>query len=426
MGSTPVTPQYEIVSPDQQAKDQYEITPPPEGALARAFHAVGSGFKQPFQQTAEAVRDVKRAISTKEGLRDLQTKYPPSGSMLKSATEAYGGLLPVDVRRKPEKDIDWPATVGASLGKIGAFLAMGKASKEALPKGGEASRAKALTQASGVSTTTSIPKSWETAVPELQRTVAASGKAPEASIPALNHTVQDTLTRTQNDFSLRLQPIAGEQRVPISISDSIRAKITPNMAQTADGQRMIKFLNNRAMEFEKPWTLRQLDAERMAATKRLRTMRNQAPSGQAAALKLSASAIADEAIEQGAQDIVYGALERKYAGQVPPDYFRNLKRTQSALIDIKDQLAKRDIQIENMKYAPLRERMRMHTYVSSGGHVGGAVGRLTELIYPEYKGAEKAAAKGLAPEQPKHDLRFLLTAPAAGVPEATGATEPQE
>src|SRR6516165_24548 len=99
----------------QDEFDQYKNNAEPEGALSRAFHAVGSGFKRPFEEAATLASDVNRAIGGgPAGVKALTEKYPPTHSIGQTLKSAYSSLNPLDVRRDEVGSVDIPATIGAT------------------------------------------------------------------------------------------------------------------------------------------------------------------------------------------------------------------------------------------------------------------------------------------------------------------------
>jgi hypothetical protein len=170
-----------------------------------------------------------------------------------------------------------------------------------------------------------------TAYPKVMNDLEQSAKrvGTPQTIGDVHKLVKETLQSTESEFNLALQPIAGRKLVPMDIVNRIKAKINPAMLKTQDGQRFARMLNNIAIDYQKEWTLGELNQERMNATARLRAFHKAGPNAQAANLRTSARVAADEAIEDATKDIVYGALGPRY---------RALKMRQSALKTINEQL----------------------------------------------------------------------------------------
>ena len=73
--------------------------------------------------------------------------------------------------------------------------------------------------------------------------------------------------------------------MPTAISQKILGLITPNMDMTQPGRVLKKQIQSAAVEFQKPWTLAQLDQERMDANARLHSFEKKEPVDQYAATR---------------------------------------------------------------------------------------------------------------------------------------------
>lgn len=354
--------------------------PSPLGTLATGVsNTVGgilrelSGAPQSGQSVLSAPKDATDRLA---GALDIAIGGDPSAARMHSL-QGQTGAAAADL-----------FTVPVSTALLGGLL------RRVPVVGGDEAEAKQLTRASGGGgTKVDFPKQFEQALPAMRK---AAGQVPVygqvLDVAGLAQDVQKAFGNLENDFNTRLQPIAGNQVVPLGISQRILAKITPNMAQTADGRAIANYLRAKAVEYQKPWSLQELNLQRIAATKANRGLHTASPSSAGAQLKLDASKMVNQAVEEGAKDIVYGALEQRYAGQVPKGYFSNLKKTESALYDIQDQLSGRVNELSNARAkSPLD---RGHAYASSGGHVGFA-GNVREILDPEYRRADRQARKGM-------------------------------
>lgn len=207
-----------------------------------------------------------------------------------------------------------------------------------------------------------------------------------------------SLTSKRSLSPIGPRPLAGTETVPNLISDLIKSKITPNMSQTAQGRQMMKMLLARAVEFEKPWTFRQLDQERMDATARNRAYHKAEASGQRARLRDNVDNIVDKAIEDGTKDLVYSAMDR--ANNKPAGYYENLKRRQSSLIDFNDQLKKQVERVQKetatQKGSPFLKKHGIHTYGHpESGRIGTSMHRIETIFTDPETSAGRAAKKGM-------------------------------
>jgi hypothetical protein len=234
----------------------------------------------------------------------------------------------------------------------------------------------------------------ESLIPELEATIKTTGLKPK-TVGDLEGTVQHTLSRLENEYGTALGPISSNQIVPIQVSNAIRAKITPQMAQTAEGKAMEASLKKRALEYEKPWTIGQLDGQRSDLAKKLTAYRNAAPSDATAMIKLNAEKAADKAANDALNDILYPMADR--AANKPNGYFQTLKGKQSLLIEAKNEIVARKnelaAQANQRAGAPMIEKIHTHGYTHpTSGHMG-ATGSInpSKLIDPQ-KSADAAVS----------------------------------
>ena len=94
-------------------QESYEIADSPAPAapksgLTRAYEAVGTGFKAPFQGTADLLAEVNTALGKKGGIAELLAKHPAKHQgVLNTLKDAYGSMLPIDVPKDtPEGVVD--------------------------------------------------------------------------------------------------------------------------------------------------------------------------------------------------------------------------------------------------------------------------------------------------------------------------------
>lgn len=257
-----------------------------------------------------------------------------------------------------------------------------------------ATRVNKLTAATGAASV-DIPKIYEDILPRLDETVKQTGKIPVTPRDLVG-TVDATLNRLEAEFNTSLQGIAGKQTVPISVADAIRSRITSAMRQTAEGRQLRQTLEKRAVEFEKPWSYQALNEERM----RLFRM-NRTPAVERAAQRTNADVMADSAAENALRELVYGDLD-KATGK--SGYFGKLKKDESSLLSLKDQLDKRVIELSNKEAmragSPWYEKEAVSTYGHPmSGRAGVAVHKLQEpLVGGAMKSASRKVRQSFAPK----------------------------
>jgi hypothetical protein len=87
------------------------------------YQSFGQQIKQPFQQTAEELSRLNRAAGQGQLFHQIGQDFPPAGSIGGALAQGYGQLNPFEVKRDAQGDIDWPATIGATGGKIATMAA---------------------------------------------------------------------------------------------------------------------------------------------------------------------------------------------------------------------------------------------------------------------------------------------------------------
>lgn len=217
------------------------------------------------------------------------------------------------------------------------------------------------------------------ALPEISETARTTG--PPRTLGDFVENVRQSDLRVDQEFNLALAPASGKSVMPAEISRNIRALETPNMAQTAEGRETVKYIRKMAREYEKPWTVKQLNAERIAKNKELNAFYNKGLTGQIAAKSNIDTAI-DKAVRDGAAEITYREIAAANPGMTP-EQVTSLKKRQGALLNLKDHLEDHVSKLENAQLAregkTIGQKVRPGTYLSSGG-VHGYVSHLSEAL----------------------------------------------
>lgn len=232
----------------------------------------------------------------------------------------------------------------------------------------ETKRVNRLSFASGKGTTGPI----EATLADVNRAVAKNG--PPKTVGDFLSAVKTAKTDLNNEYGNALGPNANRM-APFDadgsspISRRILDLITPNMEQTARGRQEAAMIKRAAAEFQKPWTLGQLDAERMDANARLNAYEKKNIADQYASQKGNRSVAIDKAIADGVRDVVYPFMD-KLSGK-PEGYFRNIKGRIGNLIQLESSL---DQEVERLhdltartKGAPALSRARVRTNVGESG-----------------------------------------------------------
>lgn len=289
-------------------------------------------------------------------------------------------------------------TIEAGIGSAATLGGVEEGFKSAIPEAapkGYSPRTKALTRASGTSGTVDIPKAWERASPEVAKTVARS-PTPYEGVGGLQKAVQQTFDDTQNRYSLGLQKISGQEAPTTRIGDNIRALKIADPA-TPDEVSRNAHLDKAAADWDsRHINYQQADRLRETAGHEIRNYYSKVkPSDASAAAKNDIDIAINRIVDQDLGDVVYTAIDK--ANGLPEGTTKQLKLTQSSLYKLRDQLASQGIKMSNEEAQTLLGRLRAHSYISSHGTFGAAMGGLLEAIQPETTRVNRAVRKGLAP-----------------------------
>lgn len=165
-------------------------------------------------------------------------------------------------------------------------------------------------------------------------------------LPQGKRTVQDFLDavngakdRMNAEYGAAVFPIANHEIYPSTVIDRLQALITPNLDKTVEGRAEKAAIRKAIIEFQQPWRIGELDAERMATQARLNRFHRLGDVAQYTAKKASRNVDIDNAIEQGLKDALYPIADRA-AGKTS-GYFANMKMRQANLIQLQEILDKR-------------------------------------------------------------------------------------
>lgn len=226
-----------------------------------------------------------------------------------------------------------------------------------------------------------------TAMPDIVKQAQSGGIE---TVGEFRDTVQQASKAIDQEFNQHLTPIANKPYIPAEISRRIKNLITPDMAQTAEGREQIKEINRRAREFEKPWTINQINAKRVTENATLNSFYKKDSQGQAAA-KLDTDI--SKAVRDGSADVVYDQMAQNNP-QLPSNYWAQLKQKQSAMWGLRDHLTE---QIKSLDAAQLQHegkgpagRMKVHAYASAQSVPHGYISGVGDALSA---GPEKVANK---------------------------------
>lgn len=338
----------------QQVKDLTKTTP------AQMGEALGEQFKGAVKRGAKEVGEAARNIY--EGGPVGANVGKAGYGVLTGALESNPITQPVETLSEDIKARNYPAAAGDLVGStVNYFLLKGA------KKPGTKPRIEKLTSATGPAggeTTAAL----RTTLPELDKTVAVAGKP--QTIGEFEKVVKATQNRLTQQFNGALYRNAHRQVVPTEISDALKARAA-EMPPTAEGQALARELQKEAIEYERPWTLRDLNRQREFKNAQMRGFYGKEASGQMAAVRSNAQVMADKIISDGTRDLLYDELGKYDKGA----NWKQLKNQQHHLINLQDQLAKRVGDLADKQAAMAGESFFEKESVSASLHGGGVSAR---------------------------------------------------
>lgn len=345
--------------------------------VAKAAHGVGRVLQgHPIKGANEVARGFGQATApfvaaTNPEFLPAAVGYGAAGAGVEKGAKALGAS---------EDTSEFLGNVVTGL--LGGMGAKGKSGEKVTNK---------LAFASGKDTTGPIDAVKE----DLAATVANSGSQPQ-TVGDFLKTVNSTKDRLNQEYANALGPNANKQTMPKAVGDRIRALITPNMQQTPTGRAEAAVIKRAALDFDKPWTLAQLDSERMSANARLNAYEKKNMADQYAAIKGQRNTAIDKAIADGVRDTVYPIMDQlsgKGSG-----YFAGIKQRIGNMIDLESNLSKRVDDLHDttarIKGAPRLQRARVGTTVGTSGTPRSWVSNIAGVLHaPNPEGEANAAVR---------------------------------
>jgi hypothetical protein len=293
------------------------------------------------------------------GLRTLDIARDITTGLAKSEVEALRGIKD----RDPEQ---FAHGLGSALTQI---LTLGEI-KEGKPES-IAERPRLAKTAKALDIGKGEIKDLKTAMPEIVKQAQNAGINTVGDFGA---NVKRARTQVDQTFNQGMATFANNPVSAQSIADRIRNLETPDMRRTAEGRAQIQYLNSRAVEYEQPWTYRELNSKRATENQNLTSFYNKETRAQAASpLDTDIS----KAIRDGAADIVYN----KWDQMNPGGSGRLLKQRQGALWAIDDYVNHpekgviADLEARQLAHegGGLSDKLNPHVYMSHWGpraHIG--------------------------------------------------------
>lgn len=228
---------------------------------------------------------------------------------------------------------------------------------------------------------------YERVMPELNKTAEVAGIPARPTVGDLHGLVQDTLTRVEQPFNKALTLVGGRTVVPSDIAAALLIKAR-EMPPSAAGRAIRQAILDVVPDYRKPWTLNQLNAERMMRNNFLESFYSKEGSAQMGAMRGAADSIIDKIVADNARDVLYNTMEKQFRG-APPGFFKALKQTSGDLIQLKDKL---DLQVKNLHDVEMGKRGQPLTAkptVTATASPHGMLARIHNLI--PGRGVESAA-----------------------------------
>jgi hypothetical protein len=261
-----------------------------------------------------------------------------------------------------------------ALGENAVYAIAGLATKRMM-KGVEPS--KRLSAAAGGGA-----KEFESVMRDLATSAKKYGKP--KTVNDLYELVKKTGRDMETDFNQALQPIASQRIMPSEVATRLLQEANKFDAKTPEGRAARQYLRQRAIDYQKPWSLGDLNQKRMKMLDATLEAKTQVK--QMGAVRNNVETLADKTIEDSLREIVYGEMDRRYKGAK----FKELKEKQAKLLDLNHRLQNRvsDIADKQAAYETAGPLKRAGFYVR--GHASG----LTPAVHPKFEGSpEKAAGK---------------------------------
>ena len=209
---------------------------------------------------------------------------------------------------------------------------------------------------------------------DLSETARTTGKV--TTVGGLEENLYKTGERLETQFNVAKWPVRSKQVIPNEITTRLDKIVSdhPNWAQSAQGRKMIQGIKKVKTLYSKPWTIDQLNAERMDEGAGLRSFYGKDAGARMGAERTDIDMAISKAVRDGAAETVYGEVGRANPGLD----VQLLKQKQSAILELREQLGGKVDELANKQAkaqtTTLREKATPHSYVSPhriGVYVGG-------------------------------------------------------
>lgn len=221
----------------------------------------------------------------------------------------------------------------------------------------------------------------ERILPEIEQGSRDMGRA--ESVGDLKKIIDAGSGKLQSEFNAAFDPIKHNRAYTPAIKNHIDRimRENPNLAQTPEGREELAALRRVQREYDRPFTLENMNLERSRLRKQIRGMYNAAPSDANAKMRLDAELRAKKVVADSFSETVNDHLAHQ-TGK-PREYYDILRQKQEAFINAQDHMDSEIDRLRNKQASdagkPITEKLKPHAYMSGGGprvHVpfGEAVG----------------------------------------------------
>lgn len=362
---------YDTVAKPPETQDEKALAASPLSAIAPVpAYRITKGL---IDTEKEAGKQVKEQFGKHE--------YARSGVTALSMLDPFATGTVVDVNRLNDQERGREA-LGAGTFDVLTLLLGSRLGRAPKP---EAKLAK-LTYAAG-----GEREAIRSVMPDMEATAKRLGK-PKTVGDLVNH-VDESLRTLENEYNIALQPIRGNRIVPSQVAQKLLDRANrSNLRMTAEGRAERAALRKAALDFQRPWTMEQLDLERRSRFDARMAAKNDVKQMQAT--RSNVDTAINKIIEDELRDLVYSEMNRLN----PWKDFGALKSRQSSLLDLKNKLGDQVKKLGDAQGVeegrPFMARESVTAYVHpEKGNIGTRVHGLQKLL--PGSGPEKSANRAV-------------------------------
>jgi hypothetical protein len=331
-----------------------EDDPPTGEKIRETYRQGGRQAKEQFQSGVKAIR----AGSPVEG--GLQVTR--AGVTAASLADPFAAGSVVNLNQMQDE-----GRYREALGTAAFDVLTLWAGKKVGGKPSTATKINKLTSAIGE--TGETVKNLERVLPEIEQTAKRMGKP--GTIGAFADNVRSSLSRLQSEFDAAFNQVKSRRAYTPVIKNHIDRIVreNPNLMQTPEGRAEVASLRRIQRQYDRPWTLEDMNLERSRLRKQIRSLYDAKPTDAAAKMKLDAELRAKKVVADSFSETVNDHLA--HVTGKDRFYWDVLRQKQESFMDLNDHL---DSQVEKLRDKQaakagktIGERLKPHAYASAGG-----------------------------------------------------------